>query len=138
MIYPTGSENNLKSAKIVMSTFGNLESFEGGEFLTYKERLEAIFVANNIDIAPDDATDAVVQAAERKQVALTISQIGKKMYTTLKDLCLPDSPVGSSYNESCDLLSSYFKPKVSAVAETYRCHHAVQNEHEGVLEYPNR
>ena len=37
----TGDEDNLKSAKITMSTFGNLEPFEGGEVPTYKERLEA-------------------------------------------------------------------------------------------------
>eukprot|EP00795_Rhopilema_esculentum_P002139 gene2139-17726_t len=98
-----------------MSTFGNLEPFEGGEFLTYKERLEAFFVANNIGIVPDDATDAVVQAAERRKVAVTISLIGKKTYATLKDLCLLDSPAGKSYNRLCDLLCNYFKPKVSEV-----------------------
>ena len=55
MIYSTGDEENQKSAKITMSSFGNLEPFEGGEFPTYKERLEAFFVANNISIVPDDA-----------------------------------------------------------------------------------
>eukprot|EP00795_Rhopilema_esculentum_P016080 gene16080-7429_t len=63
-IYSTGDEDNQKFAKITMSLFGNLEPFEGGEFPTYKERLEAFFVANNIGIVPEDATDAVVQAAE--------------------------------------------------------------------------
>ena len=95
-------------------------------------------MANNIGIVPDDATAAVVQAAERRKVAVTISLIGKKTSATLKDLCLPDSPVGKSYNELSDLLSNYFKPKVSEVAETYRFHRAVQNENESVLEYANR
>ena len=121
-----------------MSTFGNLEPFEGGEFTTYKERLEAFFVANNIGIVPGGANDAAVQAADRRKVAVTISLIGKKTYATLKDLCLPDSPVGKSYKVLCDLLSDYFKPKVSEVAETYRFHQAVQNENESVLEYANR
>eukprot|EP00794_Sanderia_malayensis_P002512 gene2512-2901_t len=121
-----------------MSTFGNLEPFEGGEFSSYKERLEAFFVANNIGIVPNDATDAVVRPAEQRKVAVTISLIGKKTSATLKDLCLPDSPVGKSYDELCDLLSSYFKPKVSEIAETYRLHQAVQNDNESVLEYANR
>ena len=56
----------------------------------------------------------------------------------MRDLCLPDSPVEKSYNELCDLLSSYFKPKVSEVAETYCFHQAVQNENESVLENANR
>ena len=105
-----------------MPTFGNLEQFKGGEFPTYKQRLEAFFVGNNIAIVPDDATDAVVQAAERRKVAVKISLIGKKTYATLKDLFLPYSPVGKSNNELCDLLSSYFNPKVSEVVETYRFH----------------
>ena len=94
-------------------------------------------MANNIGIVPDGATDAVVQTAEQRKVAVTISHIGKKTCATLKDLCLPDSPVGKSYNELCDLLSSYSKPKVPEVAEIYRFHQAVQNENESVLEYAN-
>ena len=50
------------------------------------------------------------------------------MYSTLKDFCLPDSPVGKSYNELCALLSNYFKPEVSKVTETYRFHQAVQTK----------
>ena len=138
MIYSTVDEDNQETTKIAMFAFGNLEPFEGGEFSTYKERLEAFFVANNNGIVPDGATDAVVQAAERRKVADTISLIGKKTYATFKDLCLPDSPVRKSYKQLCDLLSNYFKPKVSEVAETYRFHQAVQNENESVLEYTYR
>ena len=50
---------------------------------------------------------------------------------------LPDSPTGKSYNELCELLSSYFKPKFSEVAVTYRFHQAVQNQNESFLEYAN-
>ena len=67
---------------------------------------------------------------------LLFHRLGRK--GTLKDLCLPDSPVGKSHNQLCDLLSNYLKPKDSEVTETYRFHQAVQNEHESILEYANR
>ena len=70
-----------------MPMFGNLEPFKGGDFPMYKKRLEAYFVANNIGIEPANTTDAVVQAAERRKVAVTISLIGKTTYITRKDLC---------------------------------------------------
>lgn len=121
-----------------MSTFGNLEPFDGGDFTAYKERLEAFFVANNIGVVAEDASNAVKQAAEQRKVAVTISLIGKKTYATLKDLCLPETPAVKSYNDLCNLLTNYFKPKVSEVAESYRFHQAVQNENESVVEYANR
>ena len=121
-----------------MSTFGNLEPFDGGDFSAYKERLEAFLMANNIGLVATDATAAVKLAAEQRKVAVTISLIGKKTYATLKDLCLPETPVGKSYEELCNLLMSYYKPKVSEVAESYRFHQATQNENESVIEYANR
>src|SRR6056300_578350 len=121
----------LQLATRMSTTFGNLEHFDGGDFSPYKERLEAFFVANNIGLVASDAE-------ERRKVAITISLIGKKTYSTLKDLCLPESLSGKSYEDLCKLLMDYFKPKVTEVAETYRFHQAVQNENESVVEYANR
>lgn len=50
-----------------MSTFGNLEPFDGGDFAAYKERLEAFLFANNIGIVESDATAAVKQVADKKK-----------------------------------------------------------------------
>lgn len=128
----------LQLATRMATTVGSLEPFDGADdFSAYKERLEAYFVANDIGVVADDANSSVRRSAERKKIAVTISLIGKKTYATLKDLCLPDSPTERSYEELCDLLMNYFKPKVSEVVETY-FHQAIQLENESVMEYANR
>ena len=40
----------------------------------------------------DDTTAAVVRAANQKKVAVMISVIGKKTYSTFHDLCSPENP----------------------------------------------
>ena len=52
-------------------------------FTAYFERLEQFFEANSIGHYPADATAAVIQAANRKKVAVMISVIGKNTYGTL-------------------------------------------------------
>jgi len=118
------------------TTVGNLEPFDGEDFVAYQERLEAFFLANNIGIVAADAEAGVVRAVDKRKVAVTISLIGKKTYSTLKDLCLPGTPVEKSYQDLCTLLGNYFKPRVSEVAETYRFHQAIQSE--SVIEFANR
>ena len=64
--------------------------------------------------------------------------IGKKTYSTLKDLCLPDLPADKTYEELTEILKGFYKPKVLEVAETYRFHHTVQSENESVTKYANK
>ena len=53
-------------------------------FTVYLERLDHFFVANDIGQYPAEATAAVIQEASKKKVAVTISVIGKKTYSTLR------------------------------------------------------
>ena len=64
---------------------------------------------------------AVIQAANRKKVAVMISVIGKNTYGTLCDLCSP-------FDALRDLLQRHFKPKRLEVAESYRFHRQEENE----------
>ena len=61
-------------------------------FTAYLERLDQFFVANDIGKCADDTTATVVRAANQKKVAVMISVIGKKTYSTLRDLCSPENP----------------------------------------------
>ncbi|CAH3166871.1 unnamed protein product [Porites evermanni] len=58
-------------------------------FTANLERFDQFFVANDIGKCADDATAAAVRAANQKKVAVMISVIGKKTYSTLRDLCSP-------------------------------------------------
>ena len=91
---------------------GILEPFDGVDFTDYCERLNSYFVANNIGQVADDATEEAKRAADRKKVAVTISLIGKKTYSTLKDLCLPNLPADKTYDQLVEILKGYYKPKV--------------------------
>ena len=117
---------------------GTLEPFDGTDFADYSERLNSYFIANNIGQVAEDAQEAERRAADKRKVAVTISVIGKKTYSTLKDLCLPDLPADKTYEELTEILKGFYKPKVREVAETYRFHHTVQSENESVTEYANK
>ena len=60
------------------------------------------------------------------------------MYSTLKDLCLPNLPAEKTYNQLTEILKGYYQPKVLEVAESYRFHHTFQSENETVTEYANK
>ncbi len=125
-------------AEQVISRFGVLEPFDGGDFTDYSERLNSYFLANNIGRVAEGASEAAIQVADKKKVAVTISLIGKNTYSTLKDLCLSDLPCDKSYEAITTLLRGFYKPKVLEVAETYRFHQTVQKENESVNEYANK
>ena len=77
-------------------------------FTVYLERLDQFFVANNIGQCPAEATAAVVREASKKKVAVMISVIGKKTYSTLRDLCSPENPKEKTFEALCELLRQHF------------------------------
>ena len=107
-------------------------------FTAYFERLEQFFEANSIGHYPADSTAAVIQAANKKKVAVMISVIGKNTYGTLRDLCSPDNPKDKTFEVLRDLLQRHFKPKRLEVAESYRFHRCFQEENENVPNYSAR
>ncbi|CAH3194455.1 unnamed protein product, partial [Porites evermanni] len=93
-------------------------------FTAYFERLDQFFVANDIGKCADDATAAVVRAANQKKVVVMISVIGKKTYSTLRDLCSPENPKEKTFE--------------ALFAESYRFHRCCQEENESVSVYSAR
>ena len=119
---------------------GSLGAYEPSSetFTAYLERVEQFYIANNIGICAGDATEAVKKAADKKKVAVMISLMGSKTYNTLRDLCSPAAPKDKTFNEVCQLLKTYYKPKTLEVAGTYKFHACIQNEGETITEYSAR
>ena len=86
-----------------------LEIFETGDFDEYAERLNFHFLANDIGQVADDATETVQTAADKKKCAVLISQLSGQVYSTLKNLCLPDKPGQKKFEELLKLLCDYFQ-----------------------------
>eukprot|EP00117_Sycon_ciliatum_P033268 scpid108672/ scgid25637/ len=121
-----------------MAKASRLESFEGGDFYEYAERLQFFFVADDIGQLAANANAAAITAADKKKLAVLVSQLSSTVYSTLKSLCLPDKPSDKKYAEVEKLLREYYKPAVSAVAATHAFHRCVQQEGETVLGYTTR
>jgi hypothetical protein len=121
-----------------MSFIGVLEAFDGNDFESYQERLEAYFTANDIGQVTDENDETQKKNADKKKVAHAIAVMGKSTYDTLKDLCLPSKPTEKSFDETCKLLKDYYKPSVLIVAEAYKFHQAKQEVGESVSMYANR
>ena len=92
---------------------GSLGAFDPSleTFTAYLERLQQIYIANDIRQCPADATETVKKAADTKKVAVIISVIGGKTYNFLRDLCSPFVPKEKSFSEICELLKSHYQPK---------------------------
>ena len=115
-----------------------LEIFETGDFDEYAERLNFHFLANDIGQVADDATETVQAAADKKKCAVLISQLSGQVYSTLKNLCLPDKPGQKKFEELLKLLCDYFKPKISVVAATYQFQKTLQKEGESAIMFAAR
>ena len=103
------------------TALGTLTPFVPDEehFDSYVERLDAYFVANDID-------------DENKQVAVLLNCVGAKSYGTLKDLTSPDLPKTKKYDELVNLLQEHLSPKPVLVAERYRFNLRFQEPGESV------
>ena len=94
-------------ASPLLGSIGEFDSFSE-TFTAYFERLDQFFVANDIGKCADDATAAVIRAANQKKVAVMISVIGKKTYGTLRDLCSPENPKEKeTFEVLCELLQQH-------------------------------
>ena len=76
-----------------------LEQFAGGDFSEYLERLEFYFTAHDIGVP---ASEAQAAQADRKKFAHLISSLSKEVYSTLRSLCLPNSPADKTFQQVCD------------------------------------
>ncbi|XP_063364495.1 uncharacterized protein LOC134655891 [Cydia amplana] len=88
------------------------------EWLTYKNRLEQWFIANNIDEASD-------KAGVRRR-AILLSALNESTYQLASNLALPGVLENKSYSEVVKLLDAHFTPKRCVFAERYHFHSAMQ------------
>ena len=78
------------------------------------------------------------QAADKKKAAVLISLLSGTVYSTLKSLCLPQSPGTKTYDGLVALLEDYYKLEVSSVAATYLFNQCQQEHQEPVKDFVNR
>ena len=102
-----------------MAKNSHLEIFQGGDFSEFAERLTFHFLASDIGKVPPSAKLEEKQAAIKKQAAVLVTHLSPSVYSVLKSLCLPESPIDKSFSELSDLLKNCYKPNVSTVSATY-------------------
>ena len=92
-----------------MATYGKISEFDldSDDWQQYMERMEFYFVANKI-------TD------EDQQKAIFLSACGGKVYSVLRDLCLPGKPGDYTLTEIWRTLSNHFTPKPNAIVERFK------------------
>ena len=82
-----------------MAKNSHLEIFQGGDFSEFAERLTFHFLASDIGKVPPSAKLEEKQAAIKKQAAVLVTHLSPSVYSVLKSLCLPESPIDKSFSE---------------------------------------
>lgn len=101
---------------------GNIECFvPGDDFSEYVERLNNLFVLNNL--------------SEDRKVPFLISVIGSATYRILKNLTAPTLPKDKKYDEAIKILTDYFKPTPNKRAERMKFHRRNQKSSESIADY---
>ena len=95
-------------------------------------------MANDVGKLGPSPTQVEKQAADKKKAAVLISLLSGTVYSTLKSLCLPQSPGTKTFDELVALLEDYYKPEVSSVAATYLFNQCRQEHQEPVKDFVNR
>ena len=108
-----------------MATVGRIEEFnpEKEQISAYLERVELLFVANDVE--------------DRKQVAtlILLSVIGSRTYALLSDLLAPDKPASKTFKQLTKTLQTHFEPKPVVIVECFQFHRRNQEAGESVAEY---
>jgi hypothetical protein len=94
---------------------------ESEEWVSYSERLEQYFEANDI--------------ADGKKVPTLLSVIGAKTYSLLRSLTAPQKPSQKTYAQLVAALKEHLSPKPLVIAERFRFHKRDQHAGETVAEY---
>ena len=115
MAVPTGMKSKEKCRKY--DRYRKDRKFDDTQekWKTYVERMEQFFLANNID--------------KDHQVPTSLSLIGSKTYTLLRDLLTPDKSATKSFQEIVTTLQQHLSPTPLAIAECFRLYK--RNQHEG-------
>ena len=90
-----------------MAKNSHLEFFQDGDFSEFAEHLTFNFLAFDIGKVPPSAKLEEKHAVIRKQAAVLVTHLSPAVYSMLKSLCLPESPIDKSFSELCDILKNY-------------------------------
>ena len=98
--YYTGDED--KNLQHIMATHGTIGAFEPSNktWVSYAERLEQYFVANDVD------------AADKKR-AILLSVCGATTYQLIRNLVAPAKPTSKSFDELVKLVKEHHQPPPS-------------------------
>ena len=107
-----------------MSTHGSIGPFVVGreDWVSYTERLEQYFAANDVE-------DAV------KQRAILLSSCGADTYQVIRNVVAPGKPTDKTFSELVELVTAYYCPKPSVIAQRYAFHQRSQKEGEATAEF---
>ena len=103
--------------------YGHIQEFDPAvdSFSLYIERVELFFLANEVP--------------ENKKVPVFLSIIGKKTYSLVRDLMMPDVPSEKNLRDIIAVLKKHFHPTPSVIAERFQFHKRDQREGETVAEF---
>ena len=106
-----------------MAVHGSIGSFVPDEedWVTYIERLENYFVANDV-------------AAPKKKATL-FSICGKTVYTLVKNLAVPREPGDLSYDEVVKLVKDHYNPKPPVIVQRFKFNTRSQQQGESVVAF---
>ena len=106
-----------------MALIGNIGPFDANndQWMSYKERLEQFFAANEVD--------------NSKHVAVLLSVVGAKTYELLRTLTAPAKPAERTFEQLCQVLETHLAPKPLIIAERFRFHKRNQKPGETISEY---
>eukprot|EP00731_Ephydatia_muelleri_P001907 Em0001g1907a len=104
--------------------YGRLTDFDRGveEWVTYIERLEQYFAANEI-------------ADNGKKRAILLSACGAATYRLIRTLVSPSKPGEKSFTEIVKLVSDHHNPKPSAIMQRFKFNCRMRGSNESVAEY---
>ncbi|XP_073977824.1 uncharacterized protein [Rhodnius prolixus] len=113
------SEGEVPST-VMMYQVGSIPEFNiiTDDWQIYEERLEQYFIANNIP--------------ENKKVPVLLTLLGEAAYKYLRDLCSPELPKDTSYEQLCEVMSRQFSSRVSIYRNRIKFYSLQQEKEESI------
>ena len=107
-----------------MATHGTIGAFEPNTetWVTYTERLEQYFIANDVD------------AAEKKR-AILLSVCGATTYQLIRNLVAPGKPTSKTFDELVKLVKDHHQPAPSVTVQRYEFNKRIRNDGESFADY---
>ena len=124
LIHYIFGDEGIRRSERMAAHYGRLTEFDRGveEWVTYIERLEQYFAANEI-------TD------NGKKRAILLSACGAATYRLIRTLVSPSKPGEKSFTEIVKLVSDHHNPKPSAIMQRFKFNCLIRGSNESVAEY---